>query len=43
MITIAFKAGRTPGDEIEVGSVAERCLLLGGKTDILFQGRQDRF
>ena len=30
-------------DEIAIGSVADRCLLSGGNTDIPFQGRQDRF
>jgi hypothetical protein len=30
-------------DDIAVGSVADRCLLSGVKTDIPFQGCQDRF
>jgi hypothetical protein len=30
-------------NDIAVGSRADRCLLSGGKTDIPFQGRQDRF
>jgi hypothetical protein len=31
------------GDGIAIGSVADRCLLSGGNTDIPFQGRHDRF
>jgi hypothetical protein len=30
-------------DDIAIGSVADRCLLSGSKTDIPIQGRQDRF
>ena len=30
-------------DDIAIGSVADRASALGGKTDIPFQGRQDRF
>ena len=31
------------GDDIAIGSAADRCLLSGGNTDIPFRGRQDRF